>query len=212
MFVSIPQFFKCLFIGAVMLFGSAGAGAAVYVSYDSSGQARFASERLDASFHLLVPDAPVIGAVSAPNPALSAAASQRRAQLDALFTEIANRHGIDPALVKAVAHVESRFNTAAVSPKGATGVMQMMPATAARYGAKQLKDARINLDAGTRHLKDLLAQYDGNLPLALAAYNAGGGAVKRYGKNIPPFRETMLYVPEVLTHYEGYRQLSPSPR
>ncbi len=193
---------------------AASANAAVYVSYGADGQARFASERLDPSFQLLVPDSPS-ASPPAPRPVLGVAASARRTQLDALFTEIGNRHGIDPALVKAVAHVESRFNPDAVSPKGATGVMQMMPATAARYGAKQLKDARINLDAGTRHLKDLLNQYDGNLALALAAYNAGGGAVKRYGKNIPPFRETMLYVPEVLTHYEGYRNPAqpsmPSP-
>lgn len=119
-------------------------------------------------------------------------------------------HGVDPALVKAVAVTESAFNTQAVSHKGAVGLMQVMPATAQRYAwqhlsrhevAQKLKDPRLNAELGTRYLADLLRLYPGRLDLALAAYNAGEGAVARAGHQVPNYRETQHYVRKVLALY-----------
>ena len=112
---------------------------------------------------------------------------------------------VDPALVHAIVHVESRHRQEAVSPKGAIGLMQVMPATAQRYGVKApAKSAEENLKAGTRYLKDLLEMFDGKLDLVLAAYNAGEGAVMRY-KAVPPYRETKAYVPAVLAKYAEWK-------
>jgi len=116
---------------------------------------------------------------------------------------------LDPALVHAVIFVESRYDSKAQSPKGAVGLMQVMPATAARYG---IRTATMSLDenlrAGTRYLSDLLRRFDGRIDLAIAAYNAGEHAVERYGRSLPPFRETMAYVPAVL---EKYYELKAPP-
>ena len=109
---------------------------------------------------------------------------------------VAREHGVDPTLVKAVALVESGFNPKAVSSKGAKGLMQLMPATAKQYGISDLHDPYQSLKAGAAHLRDLLDQYDGNITLALAAYNAGSGAVKRYG-GVPAYQETQQYVKKV---------------
>lgn len=116
------------------------------------------------------------------------------------------RHGVPRDLVLAVVDVESRFDPKAVSPKGARGAMQLTSATGRSYGlweASDFDNAGRNIDAGVRHLKNLLARYDGSLPLALAAYNAGAGAVDRHGGRIPPYRETMLYVPAVLSRTQA---------
>jgi soluble lytic murein transglycosylase-like protein len=114
-----------------------------------------------------------------------------------------NKHGVDPALVEALISVESGFNTYAISPKGARGLMQLMPATAKRYGMKSEQELHIpskNIDMGVRHLKDLLKLHDGQVALAIASYNAGQGAVSKHGQRIPAYRETMLYVPAVLSY------------
>ncbi len=115
------------------------------------------------------------------------------------YIEIVSReNGVDPSLVKAVALVESGFDPNAESSKGAQGLMQLMPKTAARYGVTNLADPYQNLSAGAKHLRELLDQYDGNVTLALAAYNAGSGAVQRYG-GVPAFAETQNYVKKVQT-------------
>lgn len=121
--------------------------------------------------------------------------------LKALATAAARRHGLDPALVLAVVQVESGFRTEAVSPKGARGLMQLMPATAAGLGVTDAFDAHQNLDGGARHLAGLLARYDGDLRKALAAYNAGEGAVARH-RGVPPYSETRAYVRSVLGRYK----------
>jgi soluble lytic murein transglycosylase-like protein len=109
---------------------------------------------------------------------------------------------VDPALVHAVIHVESGYRHEAISPKGALGLMQVMPGTAARYGANAAKlNAKKNLNVGTRYLRDLMGMFNDRLDLVLAAYNAGEGAVRRYSDKIPPYPETQSYVRAVLAKY-----------
>jgi hypothetical protein len=112
-----------------------------------------------------------------------------------LVTKTANKYGVEPRVVSALIQVESAYHSRAVSPKGARGLMQLMPATGRQYGALDLFDPKVNLEAGVQHLKKLLTRYE--LPLALAAYNAGEAAVDRFG-GIPPFRETQDYVTRIL--------------
>lgn len=117
-----------------------------------------------------------------------------------LAIAVARRHGLDPDLVLAVVGVESAFEPTAVSPKGAQGLMQLMPSTAAALGVEDAFDPAENLDGGVRHLGFLLALYGGDVVRALAAYNAGEGAVARHG-GVPPYRETRAYVKRVLDRY-----------
>ena len=117
--------------------------------------------------------------------------------LAAMAIEAARRHSLDPDLVQAVVAVESGFRPDAVSPKGAQGLMQLMPATARSLGVKDTFDPASNLDGGTRHLRALIERYDGDVKRALAAYNAGEGAVARHG-GVPPYPETVAYVRKVL--------------
>jgi soluble lytic murein transglycosylase-like protein len=119
-----------------------------------------------------------------------------------LVAEAARRHGLEPALVMAVVGVESGFQPQAVSPKGAQGLMQLMPATARDLGVADPFDPAANLDGGSRYLSSLVARYDGDLTKALAAYNAGMGAVARHG-GVPPYEETRRYVRKVLGRYQG---------
>lgn len=115
------------------------------------------------------------------------------AALKDMAARIARRHGVDEALVHAVIQVESRYDAFAVSPRGAMGLMQLMPKTAARFEVENAFDPVQNVDAGVRYLKELLERYSGQARLALAAYNAGEDAVERY-RGIPPYRETIEYV------------------
>jgi soluble lytic murein transglycosylase-like protein len=114
---------------------------------------------------------------------------------DPLIESAATKHAIDARIVKAVIQVESAFQPRARSPKGAMGLMQLMPQTARQYQARNPYDPASNIDAGTKYLKTLLNEFE--LPLALAAYNAGEGAVRRFG-GIPPYAETQAYVTKVL--------------
>lgn len=108
----------------------------------------------------------------------------------------AMRHDIDSRIIHAVIETESFYQPDAVSPKGAQGLMQLMPATAKQYGVTELFDPEKNINVGTEHLKYLLDKYEGDLPLAIAAYNAGEGAVKKY-EGIPPYPETIGYVKKI---------------
>ncbi|RIL06155.1 MAG: hypothetical protein DCC75_11060 [Proteobacteria bacterium] len=120
-----------------------------------------------------------------------------------LIISSAKDHRLDPALLKAVIHVESAFNPKAVSPKGAMGLMQLMPGTAKIYSLSRPFEPKDNIRAGSRHLAYLLRRYRGNLSLALAAYNAGEEAVSQYG-GIPPYTETRSYVDKVVYLKQRY--------
>jgi len=124
--------------------------------------------------------------------------------LDRRIETLAARHGVDPRLVDAVIRVESGGDPGAISPKGAMGLMQLMPTRAAALGVRDAFDPGESLEGGIRHLRELLTRHGGNVPLALAAYNAGEDAVRRYG-GIPPYRETQEYVRKVLARYYGGR-------
>ncbi len=123
------------------------------------------------------------------------------------ITAAARRHGLEPALLHAVISAESAYRAQAVSHKGARGLMQVMPATGARYGfdAAALAEPASNIAAGSRYLADLVAMFAGDLRLALAAYNAGEHAVLRHGRRVPPYPETEAYVPKVLKVYDALR-------
>jgi soluble lytic murein transglycosylase-like protein len=117
---------------------------------------------------------------------------------------------VEPALIHAVISVESGYNPSARSRAGAVGLMQLMPGTAKRYGVTNRLDPAQNIQGGARYLRDLKAKFGNNLDLVLAAYNAGEDAVMKYGKRIPPYRETAAYVPKVMSRYWKYRAAAPA--
>lgn len=183
---------------------------------DERGVAHFAPEQRDARYQLFFKGRssldPVPPAPAAPDPAdpLRDHPTFKRvtrhpnvARFAPLIEQHAKAHGLDAALVKAMIAVESAYDPAAVSPKGAVGLMQVMPATGERYGvaadrtrtvAQKLADPALNVRIGTRYLRDLLERFDQDTVLALAAYNAGEGAVEQYDKQVPPYPETRAYV------------------
>jgi len=126
----------------------------------------------------------------------------RASQYDSIIEHAAIAAAVEPNLLRAVIVVESGFNSHAVSKRGAVGLMQLMPATASRFGVSNPYDARQNVHAGARYLKFLIDRFGHDVRLALAAYNAGEDAVVRNGGQIPPFSETMAYVPRVLKIYK----------
>ncbi|MDA0791422.1 MAG: lytic transglycosylase domain-containing protein [Proteobacteria bacterium] len=128
------------------------------------------------------------------------------ARFKSYIRSASDRYGVDAALVEAVIAVESGFDPDAVSNRGATGLMQLMSATAQQYAVRDRFDPRQNINGGVQHLKHLLDRFDGDITLVLAAYNAGAGAVERY-RGVPPFAETRRYIRKVLEHHSRYRAL-----
>jgi soluble lytic murein transglycosylase-like protein len=122
-------------------------------------------------------------------------------RIDAFIVESGVRNGVDPVLIYALMHQESSFKRGAISVKGARGLMQLMPGTAARFGVNNIFDPRQNIEGGTRYLRFLLDAFEGDIALTLAGYNAGEGAVLKYGRNIPPYRETQEYVRRITQRY-----------
>jgi soluble lytic murein transglycosylase-like protein len=118
-----------------------------------------------------------------------------------MIERVAQMQGLDPWLLHAVIRAESAYNPLAVSPKGAKGLMQLMPATAMRYGVQNPWDPEENVSAGARYLRDLLGLFGDDVELAVAAYNAGEGSVLKFGRKVPPFEETQDYVSKVLEYY-----------
>jgi soluble lytic murein transglycosylase-like protein len=130
---------------------------------------------------------------------------------DNLISHAAEKYRVDSALVKAIIKAESNFNHRAVSPVGARGLMQLMPATAATLQVKDSFHPETNIDGGVRYLRYLINLFNGNLPLVLAAYNAGENSVIRYNNRIPPYPETQTYVKRVLNYYDGYSKGNGTP-
>jgi hypothetical protein len=128
-----------------------------------------------------------------------------RRRLSRAIARIAAQYRLDPHLIHAVISAESGFNPNAVSPAGAQGLMQLMPATAKRFGVNNSFDPIANMHGGARYLRWLLNLFKNNVSLALAGYNAGENAVIKYGYKIPPYKETQTYVPRVLRFYQHYR-------
>jgi len=129
--------------------------------------------------------------------------STGNARVDNLIRYYGKQYGVDPFLIYCTMSQESGFTSGATSPKGAQGLMQLMPATAARYGVTNPYDAAQSIMGGTRYLKDLLKMFNGRVDLALAGYNAGEGAVMKYGNNVPPYNETRNYVKLILKRYSN---------
>lgn len=122
-------------------------------------------------------------------------------RLDGLIRQNGVKYGVDPYLIFCVMEQESHFNSRALSPKGARGLMQLMPGTAARFGVQRPSDPAQNIAGGTRYLKQLIGQFDGRMDLVLASYNAGEGAVLKFGRRVPPYRETRDYVKRISYRY-----------
>jgi LysM repeat protein len=130
---------------------------------------------------------------------------------DALIRDNGARYGVDPYLIFCVMEQESQFKPRIVSPKGARGLMQLMPGTAARFGVRRPFEPAENIMGGTRYLKQLLENFGGRVDLVLAGYNAGEGAVMKYGGNVPPYRETRNYVQRISKRYGQSRSFAPPP-
>src|SRR5476651_2073739 len=177
---------------AAALLSPLAAHAQIYAWHDANGNMVLSDRKLDSSaVTYRVPDAPGIRATT---PLVNAKYTQ---EFESIVQETAARHALRPALVRAVIQVESGFNPRARSPKGAMGLMQLMPATAKQYGVRNAFNPAENVRAGVAYLRELLDRYANNEELALAAYNAGPGAVDKHGQNVPPYRETQNYVAQI---------------
>lgn len=130
------------------------------------------------------------------------------ARIDGLIKQNGAKYGVDPYLIFCVMEQESHFNSRALSPKGARGLMQLMPGTAARFGVRRPSDPAQNIAGGTRYLKELMGRFNNRIDLVLAGYNAGEGAVMKFGHRVPPYRETRNYVKRISYRY---RQAKPTP-
>lgn len=166
------------------------AAAQIYAWRDASGTLVLSDRKLDA------PTA-VYEVAGAPQYRVTKPTSPHASRYETLVRQYAERESLRPDLVRAVIQVESGFNPRAVSPKGAMGLMQLMPQTARQLGVIDAYDPEQNIRGGTRYLRQLLTKYRGNEELALAAYNAGPGAVDKYGERVPPYAETQNYVQKV---------------
>lgn len=220
-------FIRKMLLAALLLAGlQQAARAEVWGYVDDKGVAHFAAEKLDERYELFFRGGEsfdTAGGLQSPGTPRAVTVPTAAPKLIAFFEvspsyklvkhhlrEASNTHHIDYELLQALIATESGFDSTAVSPKGAVGLMQVMPATAERYGVagdkktpveKKLTDPRTNIRAGTRYLDYLLKLFPGQLELALAAYNAGEGAVQRAGNKIPNYRETQNYVKTVMQLY-----------
>lgn len=198
----------CVLLAAAGLALAAPAAADIWGFVDEHGVAHIARHQVDERYYLFKKEPPPLPAVTDAAPALELSSRidpARRRELVPLVGKVAREHGLEAALLHAVITVESGYNARARSPKGAAGLMQLMPETAERYAVKDVWDPRENLRGGARYLRDLLTLFRADLKLALAAYNAGEAAVAQAGNRVPPYPETQDYVPRVLAYYAHYR-------
>lgn len=187
-----------LLAAAAAVVAAAAAQAQIYAGADADGTLVLSNHAGDVATQLLIA-APPEAAAGRFEPASPAAAqASPRSPLMVEISAAARRHDVPESLLAAVIAVESGFDATAVSPKGAKGLMQLMPATARRFGVKDVFAVQENLNGGAAYLRWLLTQFDNDLRLTLAAYNAGEGAVARAGGRIPPYPETRDYVAKVL--------------
>lgn len=213
------RIFQLLLVFALSLV-AASAQAEIYGYIDEQGAAHFATERLDARYQLFFRGAQFASSEAAPSgpgtPELLRYLSQHPnlKKFEPLLKVASNDFALDPALLKAVMAAESGFNPGAVSPKGAIGLMQVMPATAERYGLQgdrnktieqKLADPETNIRLGARYLRDLHRMFPNRQELVLASYNAGEGAVQQYKNQIPPYPETRSYVQLVTQMVQLYQ-------
>jgi soluble lytic murein transglycosylase-like protein len=197
----------------LLLSGAAGADVFKYV--DAAGHVHYTDKPPHAGYRMIIKTPGSALRLAAPAMEWSAGtrtlrlgppprAAGRRSQYTALIEEAAGRYNLDPALLHAVIKAESGYNPNAVSHKGAIGLMQLMPGTAARYGVEDPYDPADNIGGGARYLSDLIAMFPSDIRLAVAAYNAGEKNVIKYGNTIPPFPETRQYVSRVLDYYSRF--------
>jgi soluble lytic murein transglycosylase-like protein len=191
--VSIPSLVVSLGL-ALSFFGEAKAG--MYQCRDSDGAVLFTNSPAQPGCRLL-------GGAFAERSPIGSLSSGDPARFDDYIFSSSQRYGVDPALVRAVVKVESDFNEAARSNKGAQGLMQLMPDTARQHNVGNVYDPEENIEGGVQHLRLLLDRYQGDLPLTLAAYNAGVKAVEKH-RGIPPYSETKEYVRRVLSYLQRY--------
>ncbi len=192
--------------GFVVASGSTPAAADIYQWRDRYGTLHFTNVPTNSRYRVVMKDSGARARATA-----KARRSQSRGvhrdshRFDPIITAMARRYQVDQSLVKAVIHAESSYQPNAISPAGARGLMQLMPATAARHGVRNIHSPAENIRGGVEHLRTLLDRYENNVVLALAAYNAGAGAVDRH-RGIPPYRETQNYVQRVLRFRQQYLQ------
>jgi len=206
---------KGFFTGIViisMLIGPATVSAAtVYVYKDARGSTvisdRASSDKSLKLIKTYTPRASVRALGAGSRSYTRRSLNPRSTEYDRMIYQLADQYKLDRALVKAIIQIESSFNPQALSPKGAQGLMQLMPATASRYNVLDPYDAQQNLRGGMQFFADLMKRYQNDIRLALAAYNAGAGAVSKY-QGIPPFPETQAYVTQVMQLHRNYQRLT----
>jgi soluble lytic murein transglycosylase-like protein len=194
-------------IGLAAMCGCAHADIFRYV--DESGTVHFTNVPPDSRYKLYIATAKAPGAVAETLAGAGYRAMPKagRKRFHQHVLAAARAYGLEPALIHAVISAESGYNHLARSPKGARGLMQLMPDTARRYGVTNPLDPEQNIHGGAAYLKDLLELFGDDMQLAIAAYNAGEGAVMTHGNRIPPYRETIQYVPKVMAYYKRYRTI-----
>lgn len=195
---------RCVGIVVACLTVSENCYAEIFAHVDSKGKLHISNQQIDPSYkpfdplHYKPVKKPGFGATGKADIALS----DKAHRYTNLINDVANEVGINAHLIHAVIQVESAYNPMAISSKGAQGMMQLIPATAARFGVDKVHDPESNIRGGAHYLKKLLELFNQDIRLALAAYNAGEGTVQKYNNKIPPYPETQAYVDRVLSIFE----------
>lgn len=197
---------------SLALLASPEAMADVFKFVDASGHVFYTDEPRNKLYKMIIKTPPPIKrslSTSGASPLFTNASYKRhtfsgvnKARYSELIEDAAQRHNIDAKLLHAVIQTESAYNPSAISSAGAAGLMQLMPATAQRFGVYDRRDPDQNVEGGTKYLKHLITLFGPRLDLAIAAYNAGENAVMRHNNTIPPYRETQDYVRQVLALYQ----------
>lgn len=185
------------FLTICLLFVIAGAQADLYKKTDAYGRVFFTDKPTGKGYKLIM-RTPKKGSIAYKK------FKENRRRLSSLIREKSREYKVDPALVMAVIHAESAYDQHAISRAGAVGLMQLMPATAKRFGVSDRNNAAQNIQGGVKYLHYLLRLFEFDIKLTLAAYNAGESAVARYGNKIPPYPETQNYVKTVISYYQSY--------